>query len=94
MRRARSVTGPLRRAHPASGATWNVQVVRGKMSSTCLWHACRALSAGLLLMLLGAAMATIENHHQPALGQRGGLGLNPSFIGRRPVPQQWGRNGS
>ncbi|XP_048487722.1 uncharacterized protein LOC105384760 [Plutella xylostella] len=59
MRRARSVTGPLRRAHPASGATWNVQVVRGKMSSTCLWHACRALSAGLLLMLLGAAMATI-----------------------------------
>ncbi|CAG9133042.1 unnamed protein product [Plutella xylostella] len=32
--------------------------------------------------------------HQPALGQRGGLGLNPSFIGRRPVPQQWGRNGS
>ncbi|KAL0822504.1 hypothetical protein ABMA28_004556 [Loxostege sticticalis] len=59
MRRARSVTGPLRRAHPASGATWNVQVVRGKMSSQCLWHACRALSAGLLLMLLGGAMAVI-----------------------------------
>ncbi|XP_047504825.1 uncharacterized protein LOC125049520 [Pieris napi] len=59
MRRARSVTGPLRRAHPASGATWNVQVVRGKMSSKCLWHACRALSAGLLLMLLGGAMAVI-----------------------------------
>ncbi|XP_072947729.1 uncharacterized protein [Epargyreus clarus] len=59
MRRARSVTGPLRRAHPASGATWNVQVVRGKMSSQCLWHACRALSAGLLLMLLGTAMAVI-----------------------------------
>ncbi|KAJ2944389.1 hypothetical protein O0L34_g18397 [Tuta absoluta] len=59
MRRARSVTGPLRRAHPASGATWNVQVVKGKMSSKCLWHACRALSAGLLLMLLGAAMAVI-----------------------------------
>ncbi|CAH0398766.1 unnamed protein product [Chilo suppressalis] len=59
MRRARSVTGPLRRAHPASGATWNVQVVKGKMSSQCLWHACRALSAGLLLMLLGAAMAVI-----------------------------------
>ncbi|KAJ8716086.1 hypothetical protein PYW08_013371 [Mythimna loreyi] len=36
-----------------------VQVVKGKMSSTCLWHACRALSAGLLLMLLGAAMAVI-----------------------------------
>ncbi|CAH2244421.1 jg25366 [Pararge aegeria aegeria] len=36
-----------------------VLVVRGKMSSKCLWHACRALSAGLLLMLLGAAMAVI-----------------------------------
>ncbi|KPI97354.1 hypothetical protein RR46_09261 [Papilio xuthus] len=29
------------------------------MSSQCLWHACRALSAGLLLMLLGSAMAVI-----------------------------------
>lgn len=29
------------------------------MSSQCLWNACRALSAGLLLMLLGAAMAVI-----------------------------------
>lgn len=29
------------------------------MSSQCLWHACRALSAGLLLMLLGGAMAVI-----------------------------------
>ncbi|KAI9586932.1 putative mediator of RNA polymerase II transcription subunit 26 [Glossina fuscipes] len=51
--------GNLRRAHPASGATWNVQVVRGKMSSKCLWHACRALVLGLTLLLLGAGMATI-----------------------------------
>ncbi|XP_033241082.1 uncharacterized protein [Drosophila pseudoobscura] len=51
--------GNLRRAHPASGATWNVQVVRGKMSSKCLWHACRALILGLTLMLLGAGMATL-----------------------------------
>lgn len=51
--------GPLRRAHPASGATWNVQVVRGKMTSRCLWHACRALMIGMLLMTLGAGMATI-----------------------------------
>nr|ABN49259.1 IP13130p [Drosophila melanogaster] len=50
--------GNLRRAHPASGATWNVQVVRGKMSSKCLW-ACRALILGLTLMLLGAGMATL-----------------------------------
>ncbi|CAO1358104.1 unnamed protein product [Diamesa serratosioi] len=51
--------GPLRRAHPASGATWNVQVVRGKMSTRCLWHACRALMLGMFLMAIGAGMATV-----------------------------------
>lgn len=51
--------GPVRRACPASGATWNVQVVRGKMTSKCLWHACRALAIGILLMVIGAGMATI-----------------------------------
>ncbi|XP_053686550.1 uncharacterized protein LOC128736094 [Sabethes cyaneus] len=51
--------GPLRRAHPASGATWNVQVVRGKMTSRCLWHACRALVVGIVLMLVGGGMATV-----------------------------------
>lgn len=51
--------GPVRRAHPASGATWNVQVVRGKMTSRCLWHACKALIIGMLLMIIGAGMATI-----------------------------------
>lgn len=39
--------GPLRKAHPASGATFNVQVVKGKMSEKCLVHACRALSIGV-----------------------------------------------
>lgn len=53
--------GPVRRAHPASGATWNVQVVRGKMTSRCLWHACKALIIGMVLMMLGAGMATIGN---------------------------------
>lgn len=52
-------TGVVRRAHPASGAQWNVQVVRGKVNGKCLWNACKALSLGLLLMVLGAAMATI-----------------------------------
>jgi Uncharacterised conserved protein (DUF2371) len=56
--------GPLRRAHPASGATWNVQVVRGKMSTRCLWHACRALILGILLMIIGASMATIGYYSQ------------------------------
>ncbi|KAG5679021.1 hypothetical protein PVAND_008624 [Polypedilum vanderplanki] len=56
--------GPLRRAHPASGATWNVQIVRGKMSTRCLWHACRALMVGILLMIIGASMATIGYYSQ------------------------------
>lgn len=52
-------SGVVRRAHPASGAQWNVQVVKGKVNGKCLWNACKALSLGLLLMVLGAAMATI-----------------------------------
>ncbi|KAB0796929.1 hypothetical protein PPYR_10990 [Photinus pyralis] len=52
-------SGVVRRACPASGAQWNVQVVRGKVNGKCLWNACKALSLGLLLMVLGAAMATI-----------------------------------
>lgn len=55
--------GPVRRACPASGASWNVQVVRGKMTSKCLWHACQALALGFLLMVIGAGMATIGNLH-------------------------------
>lgn len=55
-------SGVVRRAHPASGAQWNVQVVRGKVNGKCLWNACKALSLGLLLMVLGAAMATIGNN--------------------------------
>lgn len=44
----------------APGANWNVQqVVRSKKTTRCLWHACKALGIGLLLMLLGACMATI-----------------------------------
>lgn len=54
--------GPVRRACPASGASWNVQVVRGKMTSKCLWHACQALAIGFLLMIIGAGMATIGNY--------------------------------
>lgn len=54
-----SVGGPVRRACAASGAQWNVQVVKGKMTGKCLWNACKALSVGLLLMALGTAMATI-----------------------------------
>ncbi|XP_011498501.1 PREDICTED: uncharacterized protein LOC105362713 [Ceratosolen solmsi marchali] len=50
--------GTQRRTY-APGAHWNIQVVRGKVTTRCLWHACKALGIGLLLMLLGACMATI-----------------------------------
>lgn len=52
-------SGVLRRAHPASGTEWNVQVVKGKVNGKCLWNACKALSIGLILLAIGASMATI-----------------------------------
>lgn len=36
-----------------------MQVVRSKMSTRCLWHACRALMLGMFLMAIGAGMATV-----------------------------------
>ncbi|RZF36087.1 hypothetical protein LSTR_LSTR005903 [Laodelphax striatellus] len=44
---------------PRNPAQWNVQVVKGKVNKRCFWNACKALSFGLLLMLIGASMATI-----------------------------------
>lgn len=39
-----------------------LKVVRGKVTTRCLWHACKALGIGVLLMLLGACMATIGTY--------------------------------
>ncbi|KAL1129123.1 hypothetical protein AAG570_013654 [Ranatra chinensis] len=36
---------------------WNVQVV--KVKTRCFWNACKALSFGLVLMLIGTTMATL-----------------------------------
>ncbi|XP_022198736.2 uncharacterized protein LOC111055766 [Nilaparvata lugens] len=44
---------------PRNPAQWNVQVVKSKVNKRCFWNACKALSFGLLLMLIGASMATI-----------------------------------
>ncbi|XP_049860445.1 uncharacterized protein LOC126354685 [Schistocerca gregaria] len=49
----------LHQSVAASSARWNVQVVRGKVTSRCLWNACKALTVGLALLLLGTTMATI-----------------------------------
>lgn len=52
-------SGQLRRPHQSSSAAFNVQVVKGKVTSQCLWHACRALIVGCVLMIIGAGMATV-----------------------------------
>lgn len=38
---------------------WSIQAVKGKVTTRCLWNACKALTIGVLLILVGAAMATI-----------------------------------
>ncbi|XP_018017719.2 uncharacterized protein LOC108674295, partial [Hyalella azteca] len=38
---------------------WSLQAVKGKVTTSCLWNACKALTLGTLLILIGAAMATI-----------------------------------
>jgi hypothetical protein len=62
VRRKLSVAPHARRAYQPHGAQWNVQVVRGKVTTRCLWNACKALSVGLLLLLLGCAMATVGTY--------------------------------
>lgn len=37
-------------------------MVKGKITTSCLWHALRALIVGVVLMTIGAGMATIGNH--------------------------------
>ena len=59
VRRKVSVAPHQRRGYQPHGAQWNVQVVRGKVTTRCLWNACKALTLGLLLLLMGCAMATV-----------------------------------
>ncbi|KAK9502716.1 hypothetical protein O3M35_011430 [Rhynocoris fuscipes] len=42
---------------------WDVEVVKGKVSSRCFWNACKALSFGLLLMFIGTTMAILGNYN-------------------------------
>ncbi|KAK7873406.1 hypothetical protein R5R35_000201 [Gryllus longicercus] len=43
---------------------------RGKVTARCLWNACKALTVGLLLMMVGCAMATIGYYaEQLSVGQ-------------------------
>ncbi|XP_064486401.1 uncharacterized protein LOC135398827 isoform X2 [Ornithodoros turicata] len=38
---------------------WNPDPPRGKVSDKCLWAACKAMTTGLLLIVIGASMATL-----------------------------------
>ncbi|XP_014250656.1 uncharacterized protein LOC106667300 [Cimex lectularius] len=49
---------------------WEVEVVKGKVSSRCFWNACKALSFGLLLMFIGTTMAILGYYaDQLSVGQ-------------------------
>lgn len=38
---------------------WSIQAVKGKVTTSCLWNACKALTLGTILIFIGAGMATI-----------------------------------
>ncbi|XP_023218286.1 uncharacterized protein LOC111620572 [Centruroides sculpturatus] len=38
---------------------WGISSVRGKITDKCLWAACKAMSAGFFLILIGTGMATV-----------------------------------
>ncbi|XP_034250897.1 uncharacterized protein LOC117651196 [Thrips palmi] len=55
---------------------WNVEVVRGKVTTRCFWNACKAFSFGVLLMVIGTSMAIVGYYaDQLSMGQelRGNL---------------------
>ncbi|XP_059468519.1 uncharacterized protein LOC132192535 [Neocloeon triangulifer] len=58
-KKGRGRTAASQRPPNASRGDWNVQVVKGKVTSKCLWNACKALSLGIILMVLGAGMAIL-----------------------------------
>ena len=62
VRRKMSVAPHPRRGYQPHGAHWNVQVVRAKVTTRCLWNACKALTLGLVLLLAGCAMATVGKY--------------------------------
>jgi cytochrome c oxidase assembly protein Cox11 len=62
VRRKLSVAPHPRRGYQPHGAHWNVQVVRAKVTTRCLWNACKALTVGMVLLLAGCAMATVGKY--------------------------------
>ncbi|XP_076327351.1 uncharacterized protein LOC143234137 [Tachypleus tridentatus] len=49
----------IKHLRPDARTTWSITAVRGKVTERCLWAACKALTSGLVLILVGSGMATI-----------------------------------
>ncbi|XP_013785352.1 uncharacterized protein LOC106469408 [Limulus polyphemus] len=49
----------MKHLRPDARTTWSITAVRGKVTERCLWAACKALTSGLVLILVGSGMATI-----------------------------------
>lgn len=41
---------------------WSIQAVKGKVTTSCLWNACKALTLGTILIFIGAGMATVGEY--------------------------------
>lgn len=46
-----------------------LKVVRGKVTTRCLWNACRALAVGIALLLIGTTMAVIGEELSGPVGR-------------------------
>lgn len=40
-------------------SNWSVMAVKAKLTDKCLWSACKAMTAGVMFILVGAGMATL-----------------------------------
>ncbi|XP_071542795.1 uncharacterized protein [Panulirus ornatus] len=62
---------------------WSIQAVKGKVTTRCLWNACKALTIGILLIFIGAGMATIGYYAEEEQLRRqsvNGSNSSPTFV--------------
>ncbi|XP_042224622.1 uncharacterized protein LOC121868269 [Homarus americanus] len=58
---------------------WSIQAVKGKVTTRCLWNACKALTIGILLIFIGAGMATVGYYaEEEELRRQSGNGTSGS----------------
>ena len=62
---------------------WSVKSVRGEVSTDCLCHAFKAVSIGVILVVMGAGMATVGEYNKnrcPIVGKSRLFPLSESLI--------------